>query len=162
MKNSDVREEQLLTSLNALSPWTEQQDFSESEWGRYLTVARMVQKTDSATVESTLNKFLARAAKESFAGSETESKPFILLRAVFDLPEAAPVERRRSFKGWTNWPKPNADGQVSLAWPVSWRTGKPHLVAPYEGSLGLPYAADQEYRYMLDNFPYRNLGEPGK
>jgi hypothetical protein len=76
---------------------------------------------------------------------------------VFDLPESAPEDERRPFKGWVNWPPPDADGTVSLAWPISWADGRPTLVAPYVGSEGRPYTAAAEYRHFLEHYPLRAL-----
>ena len=80
------------------------------------------------------------------------------MRIVFAIPEAAPAEERFSFKGWSNWPEPDERGQVNLAWPVTWQHGRPELVTSYEGSMGQPYPAAREYRFLLDTFPYRSLG----
>lgn len=156
MTNSNITEEQVVEYFNALPPWA-QKDFSDSEWACYIEVARIIQKADPNIVESALNKFIVDAVREEYAGYESESKVFILMRVVFDLPEEAYLENRRSFKGWANWPEPDEKGNVSLSWPVSWRTGKPKLIAPYEGSMGKPYAAGMEYRYMRDRFPFRQL-----
>ncbi|HEX8652914.1 MAG TPA: hypothetical protein VF708_19015 [Pyrinomonadaceae bacterium] len=159
MADANVTENQLIEDIEALPPWRTQGDLSDSEGERYREVARIVQQADPSLVASALDQFIARATNEHHDDYEGESKPFLLMRVVFDLPEQAPVEQRRSFKGWTNWPKPDASGQVSLAWPIAWRNGKPTLVDFYRGSMGLPYAASQEYRHMLDHFPFRALGE---
>ncbi len=154
MPNLKVSEDQLVERFKALAPWSPEGDFGEAEWGSYLDAARVVQEADPATVEAALIRFLAGAGDEADAD---ESKVFILMRVVFDLPEQSSAESRRSFKGWSNWPEPDTARQVSLSWPVSWRSGNPSLEAPYAGSMGLPYAASQEYRHLRGNFPYRQL-----
>lgn len=149
--------DELINSLSELPVWPTKGDFSDSEWERYLNVAKLLQGTDPQIVEEALNRFVSGASRDAYSGSEPESKAFILMRLVFDLPETAPAEQRQSFKGWTNWPEPDSSGNVSLAWPVSWSTGRPRLIAPYEGSMGKPYAASLEFRYLLNRFPYRPL-----
>lgn len=148
---------ELTTLIQSLRPWSQREGFTDADWKNYVDVAKIVQETDPRTVEAALDQFVRAATQEPFTGSEGESKPFLLMRVVFDLPEAAPERLRRSFKGWTNWPRADAQGAVSLAWPISWRSGKPELVASYQGSEGMPYAALAEYHYLRGHFPYRRL-----
>jgi hypothetical protein len=112
-----------------------------------------VQDADPADVDRALEAFLARAS--GFEGAEDETRLFLLMRVVFDLPEQAPEEERRSYKGWVNWPPPGADGTVSLAWPLTFAAGDPALVDPYEGSEGPRYAAVSEYRHLLERYGFR-------
>lgn len=156
MEDSHTADE-LINRISELPAWTIQGDFSDGEWERYLDVAKLLQGTDPQIVEEALDRFVSGTSRDAYSGFEPESKAFILMRLVFDLPETAPAEQRRSFKGWINWPEPDSGGSVSLAWPVSWSTGRPRLVAAYEGSMGKPYAASLEFRYLLDRFPYRPL-----
>jgi len=151
--------EGLKAALNSLRVWSQRDSFTADDWGNYLKVARIVQETDPNTVEAALDQFVMEALHEPFTGYESESKPFLLMRVAFDLPEVAPQESRLVFKGWTNWPQPDAQGNVNLAWPISWRSGKPELVASYEGSEGKPYAALAEYGYLRRDFPYRPFGD---
>jgi hypothetical protein len=153
-----VTEEELVTRLHSLPTWPAHHELDDQGWARLVEAAKVVQATDPAVVESALDRFVLETLEELYAGAESESKAFLLLRVVFELPESAPVSDRRSFKGWTNWPEPGPDGTVSLSWPVSWRSGWPRLVAPYEGSMGPPYDAGGEYRELRSRFPYRQLG----
>lgn len=157
MSITNVTLEQLVAAIDALPSWPTQPDFSPDEWESYIETACLIQQAQPATVEAALDKFIARGVQNVSTTDESESKPFILLRVVFDLPESVPALLRRSFKGWVNWPPPNANGEVNLAWPVSWQTGQPQLSAGYVGSMGLPYDASQEYRHLLTNFSHRQL-----
>jgi hypothetical protein len=156
-----VNTQDLEKHFESLRAWSQRDSFGADDWKNYMTVAKTVQETDPSIVESALNQFVEAAMHEPFAGYTSESKPFLLMRVVFDLPEVAPQQSRFSFKGWTNWPQADAQGNVSLAWPISFRDGKPELVAPYEGSEGKPYEAAAEYRYLRDHFPYRRLEDLG-
>jgi hypothetical protein len=140
-----------------LTPWSEREDLTKKEWDNYLQVARVVQQSTPQVVESALELFMQEAIQEEFKGYESESKLFVLMRVLFDLPEAVPENQRQCFKGWINWPKADSNGQVSLVWPILWQSARPALLAPYEGSEGLPYAAVAEYRYFLTHFSYRQL-----
>ncbi len=157
MSNTNVTLEQLVAAIDALPPWPTRPDFGPDEWERYIETAHLTQQCPPATAEAALDKFIAGALQNMSTADESESKPFILLRVVFDLPESAPAAMRRSFKGWVNWPPPNASGEVNLSWPVSWQTGRPKLITGHVGSMGLPYAASQEYRHLLTNFSQRQL-----
>jgi len=149
--------EDLIKRLHSLPPWRNQVQFTAEEWGRYIELARSVQSADPDTVAAALDEFVRQASQEPDLEYEGESKAFILMRVVFELPERASVDERRSFKGWTNWPEADANNQVNLSWPVSWAGGSPKLLSTYEGSEGLPYFAGTEYRHFLPNYPYRKL-----
>ena len=157
-ENGDI-EARLLALFDSLEPWTDPDRMDSAAWSRYIEVARQVQQTDPATVERALSRFVKEAAHAQAYSDESESKVFLLLRVVFELPSSAPEEQRRSFKGWINWPEADEGGRVNLSWPIVWEEGGSRLEARYEGSEGRPYAADLEYRYFQENYPYRNLSE---
>ena len=147
----------LLAILEALRPWTDREAFGEADWRGYVDAARAVQRAEPAVVEAALDAFVAGWAGDTALNYARDSKPFLLMRVVFDLPEAAAVGARRSFRGWVNWPAPDALGQVSLAWPLTWRGGTPALSASYEGVEGGPYDAVGEYRFLRARWPFREL-----
>lgn len=148
----------LVEAFATLAPWPADGDLSPQEWDRYCAVAAAVQGAEPDDVERALADFLDR--RKGFEGAADETRLFLLMRVVFDLPETAPAEQRRSFKGWVNWPPPAPDGTVSLAWPLTWAGGRPALVDPYEGSEGGRYAAVEEHRHLRDRFPFRALPGP--
>lgn len=152
--------ETLIQRLHALPPWTTKDAFGDREWSDYIEVARLVQQSSDADVVAALDAFISQTISEPYAGHTGESKPFLLMRVAFDLPESAPGSERFIFKGWTNWPEPDADGNLNLAWPLSWAFGQPRLLSDYEGSEGRPYAAAAEYGLLRRTFPPREL--PGK
>ena len=92
--------------LDSLPPWSHDESFSEDDWTKYLEAAKLVQQSDPEVVTAALERFTKEAAGEEFKGYEGESKAFLLIRVVFDLPEAASERERLSFKGWANWPAP--------------------------------------------------------
>jgi len=145
----------LTTKFRELAPWTHAGDLSAGQWERYLDVAREVQRADPSEVERAIAEFLRE--RSGFGAAEDETRIFLLLRVVFDLPESVPAEQRHAFAGWVNWPPPGPDGKITLSWPITWRTGRPVIVAPYEGSEGESYAGVEEYRYLLAHFPFRDL-----
>lgn len=152
--------DQILAALRSLAPWRTAKDFSEADWDAYLRAARLVRRTEPETVVAALDAFAAECRRrdaERFPGYEDESKPFLLMRIVFAIPDAAPAEKRFSFKGWSNWPDPDERGEVNLGWPVGWRDGRPYLLASYAGSGGQAYPAAAEYRFLSATFPYREL-----
>lgn len=152
-----MSEDELVDQINALPAWKSSGDFSEEEWACYLEVGRRLQEQPAEVIERALDRVVNAADTDSPAGDESQSKAFLLLRLVFDLPQRARVEERRSFKGWINWPKSDAEGFVSLAWPVAWVNGRPSLCAPYGGSMGLPYDASGEYRYLRGKYQLKEL-----
>jgi len=150
----------LVEVLRSLPPWRGVSDFDDTDWDAYIGAARLVQQADPDAVGAALDEFAAevRRLDENYPGYEQESKPFLLLRVVFALPESVPVAQRFSYKGWSNWPDADDRGEVDPGWPVAWRAGRPRLLASYAGSEGQPYPAATEYRFLRETFPYRDLG----
>jgi hypothetical protein len=153
----DMSEDDLVSLIKALPAWKTKGDFSEEEWGRYFEASRMVQKSRPEVIERALDRVVSIANSDPATSDETQSKPFLLLRTLFALPERVPADEQASFKGWTNWPKPDAAGFVNPSWPISWANGKPALTASYEGSMGLPYAAGAEYQHLRKKYEYRKF-----
>jgi hypothetical protein len=147
----------LKSSFDSLRTWTQRDAFSPEDWANYIKVAKLVQETEPEIVETALDQFVKAATLEPFTGYESESKVFLLMRVVFELPEIGPEQSRAMFKVWTNWPQADMQGNVSLTWPITWRSGRPELMAGYEGSEGKPYPAAAEYRYLRDHFSYRRF-----
>jgi hypothetical protein len=145
----------VVDAFGTLAPWPPGGALPSEQWDQYIAAAAAVQRADPDDVERSLTDFLGQ--RRGIEGAAAETSLFLLMRVVFDLPEKAPASERRSFKGWINWPPPASDGTVSLAWPLTWESGRPILVAPYEGSEGPRYAAAEEYRYLLDRYPFRAL-----
>lgn len=143
----------MVDAFGRLAPWPPGGDLSPEQWNHYIAAAAAVERADPDDVERSLTDFLNQ--RGGIEGAAAETSLFLLMRVVFDLPEKAAASERRSFKGWINWPPPAPDGTISLAWPLSWQSGRPTLVAPYEGSEGPRYAAAEEYRYLLDRYAFR-------
>ena len=141
--------------FRVLAPWHNAQDFSEEGWRHYMNAARLVQNSEPEEVELALAQFLDEA--DGFTGVENETRLFLLMRIVFDLPDRTPADQRRIFKGWVNWPNLDAEGNVNLSWPVDWQDGRPVLLAPFEGADGPRYGAVEEYCYLLAHFPLRDF-----
>src|SRR5215510_9454509 len=141
MSENILAKQGLIRRLHSLPAWTIQNDFTNREWEKFVEAAKIVQSNNPDVVEAALDEFIREALQEEFQGYENESKPFILMRVIFEIPETAHAEKRFSYKGWTNWPEPDTNNYVNLSWPVSWKSGSPELLAPYEGSMGRPYAA---------------------
>lgn len=157
MTNDLSSKQGMLARLRELPAWRADRDFTHQEWAAFIDVAKLVQTANPDVVASALDDLMRERFSEEYRGTETDSKPFILMRVVFELPEAAPVEQRFSYKGWSNWPVPDARNQVNLGWPVTWQGGHPGLQALYDGSMGRPYTASAEYRFLLQTFPFRKL-----
>ncbi len=147
----------MLRSLRRLRPWPSEGDFDAEDWQSYLRAARRFQAADPSHVAAVLEAFVEEALEEEYRGCESESKPFLLLRVMFDLPREAPAALGFSFKGWSNWPEPDSRGNLSLSWPVAWSEAGPRLAARYRGSMGKPYAAAAEFRFLRARFPMREL-----
>jgi hypothetical protein len=143
--------------INKLTPWSSYRDFSRREWNLYVESARKVQESETFVVEEVFEKFIRNNINKNFDGYDYDSCLFILLRIVFDLPEIAPLDKRKIYKGWTNWPKEDDKGNVNLKWPVGENEMGYFLMDYYIGSEGKPYDSVSEYKYFIKNYTFRNL-----
>lgn len=148
---------ELDTAFASLPSWPSEGDLDRDGWERLRAAARAVQRSEDAEVEDALARFLDRDG-EGMEGALDETRLFLLSRVVFDLPTSVPVSERRTWKGWINWPEPDADGLVNLSWPVDWNGGDPRLLARYAGSEGHRYDAVADFRDLRSRFAYRDLG----
>ncbi len=147
--------ERLTAAFRRLAPWPHDRDLSGEEWRLYADAARLVQSSRQEDVERALILFLDEAA--GAGGPDHETRLFLLMRVVFDLPDRAPAGDRRIFKGWINWPAPDAGGTISLSWPVTWGGARPSLAARFAGAEGPRYGALEEYRHLLARYSFRTL-----
>lgn len=154
-----VTPEDLIKAYDKLECWNNKGDFSKQNWEEYKRVAALIQHTPDAIVERSIKDFIKIVVQRDFQGNDEESKLFVLLRILFDIPEKGPIVERRSFKGWTNWPKADLQGDVNLLWPVVWNNGEPYLEAKYEGSEGIPYNAVAEFEYFKSKYGFREIEE---
>lgn len=143
----------LLASLRRLPPWRRNAGFSARDISAYEEAARLVQGAAPKEVQEALATFQIQADLSAWIDNET--RLFLLMRFVFDLPESAPAAERHIFWGWVNWPEPGQGGQVNLSWPFSFASGRPVLLAGFEGAEGACDAAVEEYRDLLARFPFR-------
>jgi len=147
--------DQLLDVFRSLPQWAAKDPGPEG-WRNYERAAELVQNADPVELNRALLAFLDEG--QGLEGPANETRLFLLSRFVFELPTRAPASERRGFKGWTNWPEPDAQGMLNLSWPVSFEGREPTLLAPYEGSEGPRYGAVEECRYLREHYGFRKLG----
>lgn len=141
--------------IGKLTPWGPR-NFTEEEWAAYFQCVNYIRQLNEEDVAKLLEEIQHEFTSKP-DGDELQSKLFILLRLLFDIPETGDVSARMSFKGWENWPSPNKFGQVNLTWPIAWEGNQPFLESHYEGSLGKPYALTSEYSYFKGLYLYRDI-----
>ena len=152
--------------IDKLEPWTADGRYSPAGWRRIIATAKVLQACDTNTVALGLSRFFNEKRSHNYQGSyEEDSKPFLLLRIIFDLPERAPTNRLFAFNSWDRTQRLpqglysgfNEDGTVNLAWPIVWKSGDACLADAYIGSSGPLYNAAAEYMYMYSQFALRKL-----
>lgn len=144
----------LLKQLHALPDWTTIPNYPERGWKQMIEVAKIWQNSNSNEV--------IRALDALYLGEEDHAKAFLLLRVLFNLPESAATEKYHSFQQYAMWYSmylnEHPEASANLAWPMSWRLGRPSLVEGKPGVvMGNSPPLSSEYSYMLANYPYRDL-----
>ena len=147
----------LADMIHGLSAWRDTH-YSQESWRKLIQVARVVQACPPETVDDALDLFMTDPADEPFLAQwPGATKPFLLLRAVFDLPEDAPVEQTFSFGGPFGTTRAGDGTTTNLAWPISWKSGRPRIMTDLGGGSDTGYLARREFRYMLQHFRFRDL-----
>lgn len=154
----ETGKEALLRLIKEIEPWGVTTNYSQAHWERLIATARIAQRANPSTMKAALALF-ENQNKQNFKGLyEEDSKPYILIRMMYELPQFAPIDERFAFKGWN--PRRiniNPDGTINLSWPIVWLNNSPHFVAPCRGSSGPPYKPEYEYEYVRALYPQRNL-----
>jgi hypothetical protein len=141
--------------ISKLKSWKDG-SFTDADWALYFECALLIQKMDSHDIIHLFeNERVVFTHKDN--NDVLQSRLFILLRIIFDLPVHADISLRRSFKGWENWPDEDEEKRVNLSWPVNWKNGQPYIEDSYQGSMGKPYALIDEFNYFKSLFKYRKI-----
>jgi hypothetical protein len=153
--------DELVQFIDSVGPWSSESTYAASDWSKMIRVAKIFQKTDSAKITQAFDKFSADTGRNFHANYLEESKPFLLLHVIFDLPQHADIKGRFVW-GWVSLNKDsNSDGTVNLSWPIEWKEGKPKLISRYMGYEGFSYNPSQDYLYLLKHFKMRDLSSFG-
>jgi hypothetical protein len=149
--------------LDEISPWPAVSDgYPRRSWSRLVSAARIVQTNEPEAVARALRKQQLAGkpiAEFKYAGLKRtldDSKLFLLMRVVFEIPDSAPSSVE-STPGFGNWTKPATP--ENPAWPIRWNNGKPEFVSPYRGvdNNRERYDAAKEYRYFQKTCRPRDL-----
>ncbi len=138
-------------------------NYSQDSWRKLFSVAAKMQTNSSESVEKAIREYQLLDVRNGrfddpyAAGIHNDRKLFLVMRVVFDLPEAAP-KKERFIKGWeTMRTEVNRDGTLNLAWPLKWHQGQPELVSGFTFYEGVRYNAADEFHYLCARFRKRAL-----
>jgi len=154
-------EQELSARLKEIEPWPEAStNYDDLNWQRLESLARVMQTASPKAIVTMLYKY-QQAGTDTPEETAADSKLYLLLRVVFDLPERSRASGTRNvFGGWVTMKEQfNEDGSENRAWPVIWNHGRPYLVSGFYGIQGINarYRAVEEYEYFRRHFKLRNL-----
>lgn len=149
--------DEIVQIVDSVRPWSSEATYGPADWDRIIKIARIFQNLHEETITNALDRFSFQI-KKNFQGDYLEdSKPFLLLRVMFELPENAPRSERTG-GGWVTFNSDiNSDGSVNQNWPISWKNGKPSMVSRYLGYQGIPYNPKLDYLKLNGRFKKRML-----
>ncbi len=148
---------ELARLITALPPWTNPQNYKKKDWDKMLEVAAVVQSADSNLIVQTFDQFSAQNTNNFHDDYLEDSKVYLLLLVMFDLPEHAKGYPSRG-AGWLSARRDvNSDGTVNLDWPIKWNEGKPSLTSGYIGYEGFGYNPSKDYCFLAGQFKMRKL-----
>jgi hypothetical protein len=171
--NNDLHEwerySKLASIIESSVPWTSIGPTSKRQWEAVLRAALALQKAAPEDVEVALLVYMCKAAdgrSDPIARADSWSRPMLMLRVMFDIPESGPgslpVPRNAvGICGGLPYERPTEPLQPSLSWPIRWTPSGPELVVfrsdKSRGKRGHPtsYQPHLEYRYFRSHFPPR-------
>jgi hypothetical protein len=154
---------QLLSNIDPwCNPHSANSTFADENWTRLVNIAVQIQTNRPENVCKFLREYQSNRRQDSEQVDMDDSKVYLLMRVVFDLPEHAKTNRV-AFGNWvTMRTEINGDGTINHAWPITWNHGKPKVVSRCFGIQGFGrYDAAAEFNYFRKNYPYRDLGTKG-
>ena len=146
--------------IEACPPW--KATMSEDDWKAYLRTAIAFQKLDDEDVHTAIIVFMLSHKNDQLkAMLDASSKPMLLLRVMFELPEDQ--ERQKDapiyIAGGLPMKLSGPNTVQSFSVPVSWMGGKPQLNAiPVEvgGHRGMWYQPQHEFGFFRAFYKYRS------
>jgi hypothetical protein len=164
----------LAALLAQVDPWPgTQTNYSADSWTRLILAAEVVQDSRPQDVETAFYDYQLEGCIDGefqvcpYRKTEEDTKLFLLLRVVFDIPEAVSNHGQQVtfFGPWVGrWMPPNgeisSDGHtINLCWPLKWQSGYPVLVSGWKAIQGVDarYNAKTEYRFLRHRYRMRDL-----
>lgn len=164
--------------LVQIDPWPDYvTNYSSGGWAKLMSAAKEIQSCDQNSVLQTLNcyqnssytdKYLRPAGTTNWAYDwdgriKDDGKLLLLLKIVFDLPEAATNSMHPKYFAWSLATKEspssdiNSNGTFNIAWPIRWNNGQPQLVTGETGMEGPVdvYDVPGEYMYFKTHYKFR-------
>jgi hypothetical protein len=157
----------VVVRLKELRSWPDVSEdwFERSDWQSYVDLARVLQRTDPGVIEDGLSMFYDEAVLSVDWLAEL-SRPYILLRVMFEIPDRMPDAirciRDEQMIGPLLppvFPENSPFGETD-ATPVAWTRDGPVLTAQLPVAFmgtGLPYVPADEYRFFATYFRFREL-----
>jgi len=152
--------------MTRVDPWpSHSTNYSWDGWLRLVSVAKTIQRVPHPVMERVFYEYQRKGCArgdfqlESPEQLISDGELFLLMRMVFELPEAQ-IGPWVTFGKW-DMPGVNfsPDAVHNIAWPVRWDHGHPRLESGYVGIEGVNarYNARDEYVYFLKRYAMRDL-----
>jgi hypothetical protein len=148
---------ELVQLISSIEPWRASGKYPRNAWDQAIRVARILQHSEPDIVGQALDDSVSSNLPAVRGDCEENSKPFLLLRLMFDLPQ---TNASGSEPVWLRTWRYSGSNPPAASWPIGWTNGQPFLLEAWQGSYGRPYAARAEYDQFRRSFPLRQLRSP--
>lgn len=147
----------LRSVLVRIEPWPASTEYSDDAWKKLISAASVYQSAKPAYADAVLSDYFRNYTGRPDELAADESKAYLLLRMMFDLPPVA--ASRPPLADWGGaGAHPNADGSANLGWPLTFAGGKPQLASGRGNAQGT-YPAREEYDYFRYHYKARDLSQ---
>lgn len=144
----------LVRLIRLLPAWNQALEMvNEAE---FMEVAAELSKVPNNQLREAIHQHWA-LYRNSESNLEELSKTYVLMRVLFELPEAYTRNDARNFGGWVH-PGALTKGEYNLSWPIAKsEEGTLTIEGEFAGFFGRGYNAPGEFDYFAARFPRRDV-----
>ena len=152
MRPSEVQS--LIDAIASVPAWTEAY-YDEPDTQQLVNAAAACAEAPPEVLRSALEAYYLQKRKGADPTADL-SRPYLLLRVIFDLPDAIDRKEAKVFGGWNHPSIFSGAPTFNLSWPVRVREGEAVAIeSPFTGYRGRPYDLVSEYDYFARRFQRR-------
>jgi hypothetical protein len=141
--------------IETVPPWTSH--CGDAQAVQLRSAARQIQKFAPAEIREGIQDFL-NVHREDDDYLASLSKVYVLLRAVFNVPQEISREEAKTFGGWVHPSVLQKSGSYDLMWPLGLNEKSEVIfVGQFEGYFGSEYDAMGEFDYFSSKYKFREL-----
>ena len=142
--------------INSSPAWT--LTCGDEEGRALIQVAKSISEYSKPEIRDGIEEFISVIQNRNDYVDQA-SKVYLVLRAIYDLPESIPIEQVKSYGGWVRHSTTSESTDFDLQYPLRYNPENQSLtfIGQFDGYLGAEYDALGEFDYFDSNFVLRDF-----